>query len=486
MNRTSQGASGGVVFEALEPRLLLNGNIQVHIEAKFVEIRGDALGNWFSLEDGPAPGEFVITGQGGTTINGGAQFTVDAGDRNIRINTKAGDDTVDIKNINFLGGLFARTGLGDDRLDLTDALVDGMLKINMGRGESTLNIIRAVVGTRYDGVLAAPRATLFNGQRADVVVESSILYPKVDIRSLGGTVSVPDAGTLLVQDTEFKRSLEVRTGGKGDAISFASVDIGTTLHVSSGRGDDVLNFDALVVGGGTDVNTGPGDDEINLVDTSPTLDNDFGGRTVFRTGRGGDFLGFTRARARTHLVVFLGAGPNGLTMHEMTVDGKCKIRGGAGADQLEVTSSTFGGDLSVSGKQGPDDVTLDQNTVDGKCEVNGGAGADQLQATDSTFRSHLVVLCGVGTDGGTLHTVRVEGNCRVRGGRGGDWFTIESSVFDQLVNGLLGAGDDQLTVEANTTTGGGTIRGGHGTDTLEDKGGHGGTVLNYEGFENII
>ena len=72
---------GGVLFEALEPRLLLDGNVVASVVKGSLEITGDIENNDITITQGGTGDEFVVTGNNDTTVNGGALDDTEPGDR---------------------------------------------------------------------------------------------------------------------------------------------------------------------------------------------------------------------------------------------------------------------------------------------------------------------------------------------------------------------------------------------------------------------
>jgi hypothetical protein len=183
MNRTrkmGQRSGGRAMFEVLELRRLLSGNVTavttgVGIEGT-ITLTGDNKSNDITI--GRSNFDYVITGNNGTTVNGAASVTlVDGHFRNIIAKMGNGDDvltfggdgfnsadvdmgngkdTVNIGSVlfhnfsaNSAGNVSIDTGNGDDSVVFGAANIEGNLDVNLGNGPDSLTFLggQTVAGT---------------------------------------------------------------------------------------------------------------------------------------------------------------------------------------------------------------------------------------------------------------------------------------------------------------------------------------------------
>ena len=184
MNHTrkmGQRSGGRAMFEVLELRRLLSGNVTAVTTGAGLEgtitLTGDNKSNDITIGRNGF-GDYLITGNNGTTVNGAASVTfVDGHFRNIiakmgngdDVLTFAGDgfnsadvemgngkDTVNVGPVlfhnfsaNSAGNLSIDTGNGEDSVTIDDADVEGNLDVSLGNGPDSLTFIgaTAVTGT---------------------------------------------------------------------------------------------------------------------------------------------------------------------------------------------------------------------------------------------------------------------------------------------------------------------------------------------------
>ena len=159
-------------LEMLESRMYLNGDVTVAVTGGGnLNIRNGAGGS-SQIEVTQVGAEYVITGAGGTTINGEAAVTVGGVTGKVNISMRDGADEVTITDVDFAGNLKIGLGKGADTLTLTDVTVGGnttikgqpgadevtldgfdgtgKLKVRLGGGDDLLTLIDVTVGGTAD------------------------------------------------------------------------------------------------------------------------------------------------------------------------------------------------------------------------------------------------------------------------------------------------------------------------------------------------
>jgi hypothetical protein len=252
-NRTTQ-----LRIEALESRAMMAGNVTAAVVGGNLLIRGDNQFNDIAITAGPNPGDFLITGNNGTTVNGSSAPITESGvTRNVMIAFKKAGCTLKIgdsqdQTLSIPGQLAIGAGSGNNTIDLENLQIGGNLNVGLGNGQNTLTV---------DSVTA--RAALIGaGSGGDTVTISNTTVTKEFLVGTGNgsdTVTITGPGA----DAVMARSLSVLTGGGSDVVNLADVDIRRGLLVNLGRGDDTLNLNGgNTVGGMAVLLGGPGDDDL--------------------------------------------------------------------------------------------------------------------------------------------------------------------------------------------------------------------------------
>ena len=123
--RSVVGAAEAPRFEALETRLLLDGNVTATVVGGHLYLTGDGADNVVMVELGAVnPSEWTVTGHGGTTIN----------------TTTPSATRLAIPDVT--AGIWAWLHGGEDELIITDVAVPGTVWIDQGDGDSAANAHR--------------------------------------------------------------------------------------------------------------------------------------------------------------------------------------------------------------------------------------------------------------------------------------------------------------------------------------------------------
>ena len=132
-------------FEALEPRLLMSGDVSGVVNSRGdLKLRGDNDDNQITVEQ--TDDGILVTGQNGTTINGQNEQLFADVTRDVRIYTKRGDDQVNLANMEVGRNLRVYTSHGDDTVDLLNVDVGRDLRVNVSRGDDVVHLFDGSVG----------------------------------------------------------------------------------------------------------------------------------------------------------------------------------------------------------------------------------------------------------------------------------------------------------------------------------------------------
>ena len=334
------------IFETLEPRLLLDGNVTAFAVGGGLFIYGDPLDNDILIEQGVTPDEFTITGQTGTTVN-----TV--------------GPTVAVPFAGVTGGMSFWLGDGDDAIQIVDCTIPGTVWIDHGTGGSTTTV--------------APTA-------------------------IGGPVYVwcgSGLDTFSLTGGGVGGFVHLYNGAGGSVTTLTDTSVTGDVFVINGDGNDQFVLDNTGtpggIGGSLFINNGPGG-------SSTTLTNTLVANSIYDiNGDGLDDFMATLALIGGSLHVANGNGGSDTQLTDVTVNGDVVVTNGDDYDEfLWNNSGVVGvglqGMLSIANGDGGSDTTLLNTEVGGSVHINTGAGAAQFTMDHSVIDGWLTILRGNGGD----------------------------------------------------------------------------------------
>lgn len=201
-------------LEVLEPRLLLDGNVNVLMDGGELNISGDDLANRIKLEPGDEPNEVKITsvGPGTTTINGVVGPVFRQGVKRIRIKLEGGGDTLILDGLQLPRKTSVDTGTGDDTVQVINGTTAaGNLKIDTSYGNGTVEIGRDDPGN-------PDNVTIRGG---------------LSIRARDGNDQVK-----IRQGTTVQKNVVVETYDGDDTVTVDGAQIKGNLTINATQGDD--------------------------------------------------------------------------------------------------------------------------------------------------------------------------------------------------------------------------------------------------------
>ncbi len=469
-----------VVFEALEPRLLLDGNVTATVVDGNLQIVGDAADNSFRVTPWCVAGEFEVIGQDKTTINGGSSAVVTGVTDDVTITTKGGRDEVDVQGVALPDDLTIRTGTGGDEVEVQGTNVGGECKIVTGGGDDEVAV---------QGTTVTDHALVRTGAGTDQV--------RIELSTFSGTTRILTGGLtdiMWLHGSTFDGELTVKMAGGRDYLFMggSGTPAGGLAHGGPGRdqfideggntgtltrrswetiaaglaGLELGNVVVSVSGGDLRITgsaaaphffnveqTGPGTYKVSA-DTSETPGTTINGGAEVTVGGVTDDI---RIKVKGSY--------NGVNLVNLTVPDKLVIKTGSGHDDVWVENVTVNGDCVIKTRGRDDYVKIsDSSDLQGRSDLRTGAGYDEIELVGSRFR-------GV-ADGRT--------------GSGRDRLWSTKSTFDEEFYFHLGKADDQLVAEDTWALVGGEANGGPGTDTFIDEGGNTGPDPTFTSFEIMI
>jgi VCBS repeat-containing protein len=173
--------SARLVFERLEDRTLLAGNVAASISGGNLRIFGDALDNQVLVERAGAT-QVRLTPLGDTTVNGSEEpVTLGGFRRGITLNAGGGDDEFqfagdETANFQIFGTANLNMGSGNDTLEFNGFRVSRALSISTGDGDD--QILAGDGVTAGSGLAAFETASISTGAGSDTVQLANTYFAK--------------------------------------------------------------------------------------------------------------------------------------------------------------------------------------------------------------------------------------------------------------------------------------------------------------------
>lgn len=410
--------------EALEPRLMMSGNIVAESIHGMLHITGDAGGNGVRISRNMA-GNYVVNGVdhgGATTVNGAASAVVSGVTRGVQIRTGAGNDMVLFGNsspfvsTDIDGNIVADMGSGTNVLGFSLNGGDYLGGINLERNLTVRNrdggnAYVVLAGTQIGGSV---NANFGRNTSSGVVFMDWEGVPFWHVRRgyVAGNIRMAGCTTAALGGVDVNGNVSIRGGSDNDRIIITDAVIEGRARIVAGSGADriIINNETEIVGA-LNINTGWQTDTVDIADAH-----------------------FSHVR--------LNLGPNrrpgpGLAFAEsadiesITTTGNLNIAtGGAASVRLGPAGGAraeINGNLSVRGsRRNPAHVTLRNLVVVGNTRIKRFATLG-VEFTICTGNTAFV-------SSGGFSDVSVEffvcaGMFRYRGTRGRDFFDLTNSAL---------------------------------------------------------
>ncbi len=421
------------LFERLEHRSLLAGNVLVAVNAGELDITGDNAAN--SIQVGQvSPGTWKVTGIA-TKLNGGNAPVTESGVSTIDIQLSGGNDTCIVTGGTLTGGLFI---MADDN-----------------------------PSTPPDG--------------NNVVQVSNVTAGAVHVFVANGN------NTISISNVSVQFSALVLAGNGNNTISLSHVTGGTTsgenqCGVFTGFGKDVISFSNVSLAAGTGsngVNTAAKTAVISMSNVNLTLHDGFNG--VLADGSSVN-VSMSNVTLNTfkgdNLVSALnGSGAYILSHVTMNIDvGNNVVENNQGAITLlncSLSATEVGGN-EIQETSGHNSVIIANSTFssmsgDGN-SIELGGGTTTLAITNSQFTGSASISTGAGNDVIALTKVSVaDGDLSIGSGDGTDAIALNSvNVGPNNLSVDVGSGNYDVLSVVNFTA---------GTEDFSDTGGTNGTIV---------
>ena len=420
-------------LEPMEPRLLMSGDVWVGVVHGSLVIRGDISSNHIVIDQaGLAAGQFRITGQDGTKVDGQNLRIVSGVTKDVRIGLGDGVDVLEMAGVAVSRDLTIRGGHSGDTFTVTDGSVGRNVNINAGQGDNT---------TTIDGTTVSGRLDVSGGYGTDAL-------------TLTGDASV--AGRV-----------SFRPGYGESTCTINQASVGRLW--SSGRGSASTTLTGATVGGGVTLRNYEGQDSLSIngnssIDGNLLVDNGNGGSssTILSSSIDGD-VRIVNGEGMDTVLMDIVEGTDDL----VAITGHLRISNHNGGSDVNIAYVDIGGDVRLLGQLGDDVVKVASVGIAGRTQVSLGDGKNQVRMGLSRFEGNVSVLLGNNDDlvnigeGGPIHS------------DSSDHALLPFGAYAQFlhpVNIRLGGGADSLYLNYQTPAanlpGGIQADGGEGVDHL--------------------
>ena len=228
MNNMNRRPRTSLDYQRLEPKHLLAGNVSVSLVGETLNVAGDSLANEIQILGSPN-GSVSIVPVDGTTINNQTQpFSIGGG----------------IKYANF------RMGAGDDLIEISNIQMADVFAINLENGNDHLAI---------DGINV--RYLLVSGGAGHDVMEFHNTYSRKEIHIQGNAGD----NTVSITSMAADRSVYVETDSGADTIGVNNLGVRKSVSVKSGAGNDLVAVTGRLYSNNTKFELGDGNDGLSVL-----------------------------------------------------------------------------------------------------------------------------------------------------------------------------------------------------------------------------
>jgi hypothetical protein len=246
-----RGRGRRCVFESLENRRLLAGDVTARIVKGDLVITGDKLDNGITIVGGATAGTVVVTGinAGGSatnvngTTNGAVTLTGFTGD--LKIKMKAGNDVVTISDLEIAGKAKIKLGKGNDTLSLESVEVAEKAKIKGRRGDDEVTI--------EDSTFTKLEVSLSKGDDL-LSISDTTVSEKTRLKGGRGTNTFENSDDNTFADLKLKRFDEEPVTSQRLTLAIsgaASINEGAVYTLSlSASGDDAASISKWTINWG--------------------------------------------------------------------------------------------------------------------------------------------------------------------------------------------------------------------------------------------
>lgn len=236
--------------EPLEARLLMSGDVSVGVSRGTLVIRGDSASNHIVIDQaGLAEGQFRITGQDGTKINGQDDLIVSSVTRDVKVRLGDGMDVLEMAGVAISRDLIVRGGHSGETFNITGGSVGRNVTVKAGEGDNT---------TTVDGTALGGRLTVTGGRgvdllnlAGDVIVTRQLTFKPghgetsctISEATVGGDFVLASRGgpaSVSLLFSQFQDRVNINTGKEADNILIEYSEFQDDFIALTGDGNDIV------------------------------------------------------------------------------------------------------------------------------------------------------------------------------------------------------------------------------------------------------
>jgi hypothetical protein len=362
-------------------------------------LTGDAEDNQVVISGTDTAGEVVISGGGGTEVNGDMEAVTFTDVTDVVLDLGRGADTALVTGLDLAGGLSGDLGRGADRLvisandaaagqirlndgsrpEIGSVTIGGNVDVAASSGEDVIRVVGSSDEADAAGAVAiAGDLMLDGGANVDEVVVRHASAANVSISTGWGDDHV------MLRDVETEGDLSVRTGQGDDALDLRNIAAGTLEIATAGGDDEVAARLNNVTATTAEIRTGRGEDNVEIRDS-------LFGELTLRLGKGNDRATLLNVEAEDALTVFGGDGNDRLALDGVAA-AQALLNTGAGNDSIWLTDSEFD-DLRINFGDGNDRLSA-EGTVANAFTLVASKGKDKVQDRGDNAIAGLEDLLG--------------------------------------------------------------------------------------------
>jgi len=241
---------------ALPARAFALGNVQASVTDGVLQVTGDEGANVFRIA-AAGPGAVIVSVFEGTTVNDGTTPVTMSGVSSLRIDTGAGDDRVELLQLDLPDTLTMKLGRGVDDVILQDVRVQGKTQIKGGKDR---NVVAVRGFSRFHGQLVVEtgkgadevtltNATISGGLRLDTGGDGDTVSMELCALEQGAPMLVRTGkgqDVVEVVGSDFFAAVEFVLGKDADDLRIQDSDFDAEFDADAGAGEDALDFDGSV------------------------------------------------------------------------------------------------------------------------------------------------------------------------------------------------------------------------------------------------
>lgn len=453
-------------IESLERRMLMAGDVSVLIRSGDLVITGDVnlgdVAESIRIEhDGT---NYSVTGLSGTTINGaGSPFQSAAVTRDIIVDLRTGNDSVEVKGLaveNRLRvprNLTVRGGTGDDTIRVENVEVVGVLNVDGAAGANTID----VKGSRL-----TRDAVLRGGADTDTItIDQSQFLGKLTVDPLAGTNTIDvknsssvakdalirggiNVDSIAVDGSSFSGKLTVDgLAGENTIAVRGGSAVARDVLLKGGVEDDVITVESSGFSGKLTIDSGAGLDDLTIKDSDVTRD------VSVKSLSGNTEVSIERVTARAKLSVVTGGGRDEVRILSSSVTGALSVSTGGEADDVGLNSVNVASNITINAGLNLGSVVKVggvDTVIDGDPDRVGIVGGEAVNLTvdmgDSGSKDRAAGIGEVGITG-----TKINGNLTIKTGHNGDLIGVGNDPdllveMDELINEVAGATTGAVSV----------------------------------------